>query len=97
MVDIILQVVGEHDRHGLKSIQNYFNLFDDGAGRVTVNGIDCGEVDCHNVGFIINEGLSRRLVCRRCDGKWVCRGETAPKFCPKCNSPYWDKPRKAII
>lgn len=35
------------------------------------------------------------LHCLRCDYDWWPRkiGEK-PKFCPRCNSPYWDKPRR---
>jgi predicted Zn-ribbon and HTH transcriptional regulator len=31
--------------------------------------------------------------CERCGHEWVPRGK-APTVCPKCKSPYWDKPRK---
>ena len=31
--------------------------------------------------------------CTRCDHTWVPRGGTAPRVCPKCKSPYWDRPR----
>jgi predicted Zn-ribbon and HTH transcriptional regulator len=31
--------------------------------------------------------------CERCGHQWVPRGEAAPRVCPKCKSPYWDKPR----
>ena len=33
--------------------------------------------------------------CERCEHKWVPRdhGER-PRVCPKCKSPYWDKPKK---
>jgi len=40
--------------------------------------------------------------CERCRHEWVPRGvDTAakkpppePRVCPKCKSPYWNKPRK---
>lgn len=32
--------------------------------------------------------------CERCKWEWIPRGETAPRVCPKCKSPYWDKPRQ---
>jgi DNA-directed RNA polymerase subunit RPC12/RpoP len=45
--------------------------------------------------------------CQRCEHEWVPRGlkpsadggkpeESAetPRVCPKCKSPYWDKPRQ---
>lgn len=92
MVEIKLHINGETTRNGLKSIQTHFNLFPDSIGRIEVNGIDCGEANSHNAGMVINDGLSRRLSCRRCDGeKWICRGDKAPKFCPHCKSPYWHK------
>jgi hypothetical protein len=35
------------------------------------------------------------LTCTRCNHSWYPRNPNVkPKFCPKCNSPYWDKPRK---
>ena len=95
MVNINLRVPGETERHGLKAIQKYFNLFDGGKGRLIVNGLDCGEVNQGNVGMAINEGLRLGLFCRRCGHKWRVRGETAPRFCPDCNSPYWDKERQS--
>lgn len=33
--------------------------------------------------------------CERCGHKWVPRGSgEEPAVCPKCKSPYWNKPRK---
>jgi hypothetical protein len=34
--------------------------------------------------------------CERCEHEWIPRGDfdTTPKVCPKCKSPYWDRPRK---
>ena len=34
--------------------------------------------------------------CTRCDHQWVPRKSTdgEPRVCPKCKSPYWNKPRK---
>lgn len=31
--------------------------------------------------------------CLRCGHEWLPRKASKPKWCPKCNSPYWDKPR----
>jgi len=40
-------------------------------------------------------------VCNRCghgkDGEWVQRGNTMPKRCPLCTSPYWNKPRMSKL
>jgi len=30
--------------------------------------------------------------CERCKHKWITRSEEIPVVCPKCKSPYWDKP-----
>jgi DNA-directed RNA polymerase subunit RPC12/RpoP len=34
--------------------------------------------------------------CDRCGHEWVPRDfEQEPRVCPKCKSPYWNRPRKA--
>ena len=37
--------------------------------------------------------------CERCEHEWVPRGaaEREPIACPKCHSPYWNRPRKAML
>ena len=32
--------------------------------------------------------------CDRCSHKWIPRNKELPTICPKCKSPYWNKPRK---
>jgi len=32
--------------------------------------------------------------CERCGHQWIPRGNENPSVCPKCKSPYWNKPRK---
>lgn len=34
--------------------------------------------------------------CSRCGHRWIPRTktDTEPTICPRCKSPYWDKPRK---
>jgi len=35
------------------------------------------------------------FMCFRCNHKWVPRHiKESPIVCPKCKSPYWDRPRK---
>lgn len=36
------------------------------------------------------------LTCLRCGHTWIPRNEKRPSKCPKCTSPYWDKPRRNI-
>ena len=34
--------------------------------------------------------------CERCQHEWVPRDKGQdPTVCPKCKSPYWNKPRKS--
>jgi DNA-directed RNA polymerase subunit RPC12/RpoP len=34
--------------------------------------------------------------CERCNGEWIPKdSEKEPIACPKCKSPYWNRPRKA--
>lgn len=35
--------------------------------------------------------------CERCNHTWVPRDEGLPLVCPKCKSPYWNKPRQAEL
>ncbi len=39
------------------------------------------------------------FLCERCSHRWAPRGgaRTEPSICPKCKSPYWNKPRKLTI
>ena len=34
--------------------------------------------------------------CERCEHEWIPRSEAdaEPKVCPKCKSPYWNRPRQ---
>lgn len=34
--------------------------------------------------------------CYRCYHVWERRSEKLPKVCPKCKSPYWNRPRKRV-
>jgi len=36
--------------------------------------------------------------CERCGHEWIPRSSTEgmPTICPKCKSPYWNKPRRAL-
>ena len=45
------------------------------------------------------EGMAKIQVwawqCERCGHTWVPREvDSQPKVCPKCKSPYWDRPRQ---
>ena len=35
--------------------------------------------------------------CERCKHTWVPRDESNPTVCPKCKSPYWNKPRQSGV
>jgi predicted Zn-ribbon and HTH transcriptional regulator len=36
--------------------------------------------------------------CERCSHEWIPRdAERAPVVCPKCKSPYWDRPRRGGV
>ena len=40
---------------------------------------------------------NRDLFCFRCYHTWKKRIKTRPsKYCPKCKSPYWNKPRRRV-
>jgi hypothetical protein len=37
--------------------------------------------------------------CERCSHEWIPRGvvEEEPRVCPKCRSPWWNRPKKAMM
>ncbi|MBI5332291.1 MAG: type II toxin-antitoxin system death-on-curing family toxin [Candidatus Aenigmarchaeota archaeon] len=43
--------------------------------------------------MIINNNIT---FCFRCYHTWKKRKENNPKNCPKCKSPYWNRPRKRV-
>lgn len=45
-----------------------------------------GEIDLHLKGY----------RCERCGHEWIPRKKDMPipTICPKCKSPYWNKPKK---
>lgn len=32
--------------------------------------------------------------CERCAHTWIPRKKAKPVICPRCKSPYWDRPRR---
>lgn len=36
----------------------------------------------------------KKYICSRCGHKWIPREDKKPVICPKCKSPYWDKPKR---
>jgi len=47
-----------------------------------------------SVVMAIEEMVVKKCICERCGHEWITRSKEAPRVCPKCKSPYWDKPRK---
>ena len=51
------------------------------------------------MGYVLIEGY----ICERCSYRWGSRTGTGfrsdidPKVCPKCKSPYWNRPRKVDL
>jgi hypothetical protein len=39
--------------------------------------------------------ILKQLTCFRCGYQWWPKSEKKPDRCAKCNSPYWDRPRRA--
>jgi hypothetical protein len=36
----------------------------------------------------------KKINCLRCKHEWYQRTPAKPVRCPKCGSPYWDRPRQ---
>ena len=39
------------------------------------------------------EAIIAGFRCERCEHTWVPRTNRRPTICPKCKTPYWDKPK----
>ena len=50
----------------------------------------CDRVDSINAAL---EALKR--TCLRCGHAWTLRSAVEPLRCPKCGSPYWDRPKQS--
>ena len=49
------------------------------------------------IGISLEDGENNAagVLCERCGHKWVPRDvNDEPRVCPKCKSPYWNKPRR---
>ncbi len=44
--------------------------------------------------MIREKDLKYTLRCMRCLWEWFPRSLKLPDVCPKCKSPYWNKPRQ---
>lgn len=42
----------------------------------------------------LDSPVLRQQTCLRCANTWWPRRPTKPVRCPRCKSPYWDRPRK---
>ena len=40
---------------------------------------------------LYNKTMIKIYKCKRCKHEWAGRLPRAPKVCPGCNSPYWNK------
>lgn len=47
-------------------------------------------------GFTLPPQTIVPLTCTRCDHSWTPRNPGLPVACPKCRSPYWNKPRETV-
>ena len=46
----------------------------------------------HKINMSKKEIKLYECKCERCKHEWITRTEESPVVCPKCKSPYWDKP-----
>lgn len=44
----------------------------------------------------MSEVMLKGFKCLRCKHTWVPRRSDRPRVCPRCKSPYWDKPKRVI-
>jgi|GEM_PF-5311554 len=51
----------------------------------------CGKASCTG----LHCAPPHPTCCERCEHEWVPREGPPPRVCPKCKSPYWDRPRRS--
>jgi DNA-directed RNA polymerase subunit RPC12/RpoP len=54
-----------------------------------------GHIKAFEVQLLSGHGLAI-FKCARCGHEWTPRLAERPRLCPKCKSPYWDKPRRSV-
>jgi hypothetical protein len=50
-----------------------------------------------SVEICMGETMLKAYICERCRHTWVPAGIDKPRVCPKCKSPYWDRPRRTDV
>ena len=58
--------------------------------KILAKGIDIMLFSQHNKSMT-NEIELPTLKCLRCGYEWIPRQPKKPKYCARCNSPYWDR------
>ena len=58
------------------------------AARKKHKGIDIIYTSVYN-----NSMAIEKQKCLRCGAEWYPRQPEPPKTCPKCRTPYWNKPK----
>ena len=81
---------GEDFRARRGTIHNMKSL--DSSKIIVFGGIDTLLTSPYNNGMI-NEIELPTLKCLRCGHEWIPRQPKKPKYCARCNSPYWNKPK----
>jgi hypothetical protein len=59
-------------------------------GNLTIQLEAEGHIETFDAEMVV--GMSP-TTCKRCSHEWIRRRPDLPKTCPKCKSPYWNKPR----
>jgi predicted Zn-ribbon and HTH transcriptional regulator len=60
---------------------------------------DVRRIECRGTGQKPKVGLveiTKEIECQRCGHKWMPRIKVV-RVCPKCRSPYWDRPREIDV
>ena len=53
------------------------------------------DIDDDIISEFLVDIIKQGVKCGRCEYKWIPKHKNKlPKNCPRCNSPYWNKPRK---
>ncbi len=75
------------------AVNNIAALFRDIVANPRTSPIEATE-ELSNVTANMSVALIRGHRCYRCGYNWELKSKVSPMVCPRCISPYWDKPRR---
>ena len=75
------------------AVNNIAALFRDIVANPRTSPVEATE-ELSDVSATMSVALTSGDRCYRCGYTWKAKSKTIPLICPRCKSPYWDRPRR---